>query len=449
MSARTPLTVPLIVAAAAVALVTRQPVSDSDLFWHLANGRDILAGTAGTDHFSWTIAGRPTWLDQWLGEILWYASYQLAGWDGIIALRAAAVGALVAIVVATALRGAPGRPLVALLAAAPAIVVSRYAWTDRPELFGLLCFAILVAVLRRDGALWAIPLLLLVWSNTHGSYVLGLVLGLLALAQRALVHRDARLGPLVIAVLAVVACAPALLGERLVSTSQFWAPPRAISEWSVPDITTMPALVFGIALVAVLVAAFTLRERDDRDLILLVPTAFVSMAATRHLPFFPIVAAPYLARAAAEVWRRWSPTVTNDLLGRRAELAATALFAIVLALAIWTAPSEPDLAGYPVAALADLPAGPGVLSEYDWGGFLIWTVPRTPVFVDGRLVPYTGAVLDDYRAIVAAHPGWEEVAARRGVRTMLVRPTDAIAVRAPDRGWRVAFRDETAVVLVR
>jgi hypothetical protein len=32
---------------------------------------------------------------------------------------------------------------------------------------------------------------------------------------------------------------------------------------------------------------------------------------------------------------------------------------------------------------------------------------------------------------------------------MIVRPTDAIAVRAPERGWRVAYSDALAVVLLK
>ena len=71
------------------------------------------------------------------------------------------------------------------------------------------------------------------------------------------------------------------------------------------------------------------------------------------------------------------------------------------------------------------------------------------MFIDGRLFPYVPDVLEDYRVIVNARPGWESVVAKRGVRAMIVRPTDAIAVRAPERGWRVVFEDAIAVVLVR
>lgn len=450
MSVRVPLAVPLLAAAACVVLVTRQAVSDSDFFWHLATGRDVLAGTAGVDHYSWTIAGRPAGLDQWLGEVLFYLAYVAAAWRGIIAVRAIAVAALVVVIVATALAAAPRRPLVALLASVPAIVVSRYAWTDRPELFALVFCAILVALLRSDRPGVPVAVLLLVWSNTHGSYLLGLVLALLVLAYRWLVWPDARRTTLAVAGLSVLACVPTLIRERFVSTSQFWSPPRDISEWSVPDVTTMPALVFGATLIAVLLAAFVTRRRDARELVILVPTAFVSMAATRHLPFFAIVAAPYLARVASEVWERLSRRAPErDAFGRTASAIAGAALALALVGGIATAPSVPDLHFYPAAALGALPEGPGLLNQYDWGGYLIWSSPRTPVFIDGRLVPYAGATLADYRAIIAAHPGWEAVADARGVRAMLVRPTDAIAQRAPERGWRVVYSDATAMVLAR
>ena len=450
MIGRASLTVPMLVAAAAVVLVTRQPVSDSDLFWHLSSGRDILAGVGGVDRESWTIFGHAVPMDQWLGDILWYAAYVAGGWTGVVTLRALVVAAFTLVVVATTLAATPRRPLIALLAALPAIVVARYAWTDRPELFGLLCFAILIALLRTERGLLEVALLFLAWSNLHGSWLLGLVLALLVLGYRALTLPDRRRRATLIAALCVVACVPTLIREQLLTTSQFWRPPRQISEWSVPDVTTMPSLVFGLMLVAAIVAAFATRRRDERELIVMVPTLFVSLSATRHMPFFAIAAAPFLARAATEVWERVSRgTVASDALGPASRVAAGGILALALIAGVATASRAPDETGFPAAALASLPAGPGMLNQYDWGGYLIWFAPRTPVFVDGRLVPYTGAVLDDYRAIIAAHPGWEAVADRRGVRFMLVRPTDTIAVRAPDRGWRVAYADATAVVLVR
>src|SRR5256885_12806547 len=57
-------------AAAGVAAAT-QSLSDTDLWWHLATGRETLAhGFVRTDLFSWTVRGAPVSTDQWLGPVL-------------------------------------------------------------------------------------------------------------------------------------------------------------------------------------------------------------------------------------------------------------------------------------------------------------------------------------------------------------------------------------------
>src|SRR6267142_4665126 len=80
--------------AAFGALITLQPVSDSDLFWHLATGARTLAGDLPrTDTLSWTIAGAPVLTDQWLGDLVLAAARAVADWRGVLALRALAVAA--------------------------------------------------------------------------------------------------------------------------------------------------------------------------------------------------------------------------------------------------------------------------------------------------------------------------------------------------------------------
>jgi hypothetical protein len=186
-----------------------------------------------------------------------------------------------------------------------------------------------------------------------------------------------------------------------------------------------------------------------REAAILVPVAFVSLTAARHTPLLAIAAAPYFASAWPDPLDRWRSAARDSGAGRLGRAAVALASAAVLAVTIALADAKLDESGYPRAALAALPGGPGSLNQYDWGGYLIYAAPATPVFIDGRLFPYVPSVLEDYRTIVGARPGWQEVAARRGVRAMIVRPTDAIAVRAPERGWLVAYADQVAVVLVR
>ncbi len=481
----------LALGAAFGALVTLQPVSDSDLFWHLAAGSRTLAGDLPrVDVFSWTVTGAPVFTDQWLGDLALAAARALGDWRGVLALRAIAVAALVAIVIDAALRARPRSPIVAVVAALPAIALSRFAWTDRPELLGLLCFALLVRFLRggdRD-LLLTIPLLL-VWSQVHGSFALGLGLILAACGARALETTPDRWRFFPIAAFAVLVTllTPSGLAAWTSSGAHFLAPPRFVAEEGVPDARTLPGVLFIGALGLLIATSLLGRRVTLREAAILIPVAFVSLTATRHTPLLAIAAAPYFASAWPDPLERWRSSESRATAGLapgaslarirprqpiidgahgaggwRAWLSresrptlsvggalVVALSAIVLAIAIALADANLDESGYPKAALAALPSGPGVFNQYDWGGYLIYAAPNTPVFIDGRLFPYVPSVLDDYRAVIGAHPGWESVVARRGVRAMIVRPTDAIAVRAPERGWRVAYSDAIAVVLLK
>ena len=52
------LAIALLVGATAGAVAATQPLSDTDLFWHLATGKETLAhGLVRADVFSWSIRG--------------------------------------------------------------------------------------------------------------------------------------------------------------------------------------------------------------------------------------------------------------------------------------------------------------------------------------------------------------------------------------------------------
>ena len=444
------LALPLLVGGVFAFVSTRVAVRDSDVFWQLATARDLLArGFGRGDTFSWTAAGAPLASDQWLGQLLFYGAWLAGSWQGVVAFRALAVGALVALVVLAALDARRDRPLAAVLAALPAILLSRFVSVERPELLGFACFALLVVLLRRGRrgsgrALVATVPLIALWANLHGSFALGVVLTGIACAEGWLRDRARRRVYLAVALAAFVAslATPAGLGGWTAPGFHFTQPPREIQEWAVVDVRALPGILYAVALAATLALAFVSPRAPLADAALLLPVAFLSLTAVRQTPYLAIAAAPFIA--ARLPWPRVPPSPSA---GPRAALAGGLVALALLAGGVATAPAEPDLAGFPAGALATLPEGPGLLAQYDWGGFLIWYAPRTPVFVDGRLTPYLGTTLGEYRTVLAAAPGWREVLARRGVRWLLVRPADPVAVRALDLGWTVRSRAEDYLLI--
>lgn len=426
------------------------PVGDSDLYWHLATARETLTGgLVRSDVFSWTVPGAPVATDQWLGQLVLYGGYAAGSWLGVLAVRTIAVALLVGFIAAAALERRPASPLAAVAIAVPAILLSRFLWTERPELLGAMFFAALVLLLQRNGPrplLFAAGLLV-VWANVHGSFALGAVLVLPVALHGLVTDRPARLTYAAAAVGALLSfvLTPAGIGTLTAPGLHFFDPPRQIQEWALPDPTTPGGALWALLLGLVIATASLSGRARARDVIVVVPVALLSLLAIRHTPLFAIAATPYLADRLPIAARAFGARL--GLVGDGAQpirggapagidmaLAVAGIALLVASLA--TGPREPDETGFPTAALAVLPAGPGVLAQYDWGGWLIWHAPATPVFVDGRLVPYRGAVLADYRTVVEARPGWRDVLSRRGITRILVRPRDPVAVRAQQLGWR-------------
>ena len=433
------------------------PVGDSDMYWHLANAKQMFVrGLVRTDIYSWTVAGAAVPTDQWLGDAIFGAGYTVGGWLGVLAVRTIGVFVLVVAIALAAFARRPRSPVVALAIALPALLLSRFVWTERPELFGFAFFAILVLLFQLPGPrpLVAMAPLLVIWANVHGSFALGAGL-VLALSAYGL-WRDRGAGRAYAiaaagALLALVAT-PAGFGSLSTPSTHFLSPPREIQEWAAPDIGTPPGALWAIVLLLTLGTAAVTGGAGIRDLILVVPLAMLSLVAIRHTPLFAIAATPYLAStlpSAIQVVLRRAPRVGPSPAPSRAlePIALAVAGVVIMLLGIATGPREPDEATYPTGALAFLAPGPGLYAQYDWGGWLIWRAPATPVFVDGRLGLYRDPVLSDYMTVLEAGPGWRDVLDRRGVKTILVRPSDPVAVRAQELGWPVISRSPTYVLI--
>jgi hypothetical protein len=168
--------------AAGAFLAALSPLSDGDLWWHLAAGREIVRTHAlpVVDTFSSGAAGRP-WIDvHWGFQLAAYALHALGGLRALVLGKAVlvAVGAL--ILFAAVGRGAGPRAraifaasFVAALVAARGLLLLR---PVIPTLVLLAAFFYLLERFRREGRLVLLaplPLLQVVWANVQGLSMLG------------------------------------------------------------------------------------------------------------------------------------------------------------------------------------------------------------------------------------------------------------------------------------
>lgn len=445
---------PLAVASAVFVIAVGFPSTDPDTYWHLAMGQWMLDHREfmRQDIFSSTVSGVHFGIGEWLGQIAFAGAFNAWGWAGVAILRSTLIAVGSFFLVRLARRG--GAPWwISLPVVVAALLVSMITWTDRPQLFTVALFPALLELLLSvppgfSRRLLVLPPLMLLWTNLHGGYLLGLVVVAILGIESVLTNRRRGL-PLVLTAIACVAVA--FINPAPVDVAGALHPPRFLAESLPPDVVTPAGAIFA-GFVMLVIGTALLRGGSLREAMLLGPLLYLAFTAQRQMLFFCFAAAPFVATRLSELvpvgWHpRWRPREIPAPLR-----APVALVVVVAAIAsAFTAPTRPDERAYPVGALETLRAGTGVLlNEYNWGGYLIFNLPDRPVFIDGRYVPYVG-VLDDYRALVQLRPRWRELLDKYKVNELLLEPQRPLAVALREDGWRVRSSDQGGqwVILTR
>ena len=480
------------------AMSARMPL-DSDLWWHLRagqasweSGRPLL-----TDIFSYTRYGEHWINHSWLSQLILYGIYRLGGFPALAGFIAGLATILMALVYAQM----EGYPILRAFTIILASAVAAPVWSPRPQMISLVMFGLLAYLLyrfkwRKQGSLWGIIPLIILWSNLHGGYVLGLgLIGIIMLGEVAN-HLLGYEGPEIVpwkgigklAMMLVAGAAVALINPNGFA---MWLIPfrtvgvnvlqKFIAEWRSPDFHQLYQQPFLWLLFATLSAAGLSRRRlDGSDLFSLGAFAYLAFLARRNYGPFAVIAAPILTRHLDALLADQSPRIKGFLdrfkrdlgissqngrrynLPDRSRYALNALVLIVLsgaAFAKLTLVSAPSLLAkfeekqYPVAAAQwieeNRPEG-NLFNDYNWGGFLIWTLRDYPVFVDGRTDLFNDELLEEYLQAAAGEAGWRETLRRYNANLILIESGAGLdRALKQSESWEEDYRDDLAVIYVR
>jgi len=430
--------------------------NDGDVSWHIATGQWILAHgqIPRTDPFSFTWAGKPWVPIEWLSETIMAATYRLAGYSGISALATAALIALHVVVVSNATRFV--RPVLALAAIIAMDVVLIPMMLARPHLLAwpLLAFwtGLMVHARQKDRAPpLAAALLMVVWTNLHGSFVIGLFVAaafgleaLLASGDRARALRQWGLFGVACGI-AVFVNANGLEGVfhplKIANLSML----PLVDEWkpSKPSVTPF----FFVVLAGMLALIWLKRPRMHpvRWLLLGVLIAF-ALLQVRHQAVLAIVSAIILPEAFA---RGSTREKAEKKIWWLVGAAAAALTAVRLVMPMSPPENEANPWKLIAAVPPDLRSQP-VLNGYVMGGPLILSGIRT--YVDGRGDMYGDELVIGYKRITDGDAAkFEEAVRRWGIRWAILprRYKKLVALIDRSPGWRRVHQNEVGVIYVR
>jgi len=457
-------------------------ITDTDFWWHLKTGQYMVErhSLQAPDQFAYTTSAPVAYqgeqqvrhfnlTHEWLSQVLMYLVYGVAGFPGIILVRAVLLATVCGLagLLAARLSGNDYAGIAAAFAAAS--VLTAFA-ADRPSLISFLGVAVFVCLLELRRGYWALPPLALLWSNCHGGFPLGWVVLLAYCAGTLPFRRDAPWAREGRQLWLVTVCAIAASGINpngfgVVSTVFAYrrSPMTAnLIEWRPPSLWGTPYGFDILLYTSALVLVLSWRKVRLPHWILFAAFAGASLMAFRNIPLIgflgPVLIAAYFPfRVKVRAGLAWAVPI----------LAAAGV-AVGLAqdrfprlrVAAWTIP-----AGAAEYLVENHVIGP-MFNTYEQGGYLIWRLwPQQRVFIDGRSLSET--VYRDYHQILINAGSYadqvsgprEELLNRYGVQVVVMNTMDyvsgalyplAIALANPlSTEWELVYDDAQAVVFLR
>lgn len=445
-------------------------------WWQLKYGNLILqTGHWPTvDNWSFTVHGMPRIAYAWGGEVVMALAYRLGGLRGMDILLISLTSIFVLLLYYFAwLRCRNSKA--AFVGTVLMMPLAALCFTVQPRLMGYIFLLITLILLERyrqgeQKHLWALPLIFLLWVNTHGSFLLGLFIVILywlsglkkvesGRLTSTLWQPAQRIHMEIVCLLSVVALAITPYGTQLATAPLKFATslPSKFADfigWQPISTNFWQAKLLLLLLFLFIAAqiAFRYSYRLEELALFLVAT-YLTFVHFRFAILYAIVFAPL----AAAILARWSPTY-NPKADKYA-VNAVLIFGTV-ALMVLTLPSKNKLEAYvtqtnPVKAVQYLDSHPipgRMFNDSKFGGYLVWArAPQHKVFIDGRGYIYERAgVFAGYADVANLKPETMAVLKTYRIHYCLLERHSAVAtLLKASPSWKLVYQDTVSTIFVR
>ena len=471
------------------------PISNNDIWLHLTTGSLILErGSVPTvEEYTFSVAGRPLVDHEWLAQIVFAAAFKAGGIQALTGLKLiltaailvlAFIGSLAVFSTGSEVRG--WRVVAAATAAAGTGLLLATHLSIRPHLFSLSFIGVYSLVLARmdreagSGGRRMLLLLILLqvlWANSHGGFILGIVLVGLHLAgegwaQRAL-PRSSYL-PLALGAAALINPYGFKLYE-LVGAFSEPAFREFIREWQSPFSPPFAySVLFWVYLAWLVLAGSGAVHRslsgDKKWLVIFAGFALLSFTSIRHVSVLAVVTAPLVARALGAMPRIAKLIFRSGIFWSGHEstwVAATIPLALALVIATSGVPwVSGKLKPSGIAIGENMPVEAArfmenkqlegrVFTSLAFGAYVThsgW--PRLKTYVDSRLEVFGGEFLRRYNDAVN-NPGVFRTLERNtpfdfALLSWKLGPVaGAVGALTSDPDWELVYFDDVALLYAK
>ncbi len=466
--------------------------ADPDLWGHIFFGQHLLKTGVleKTEPFSWTATGSPWVNHETLSEVALGLSHLMLGGTGVLLLKIL-VG-LLTFFLALKIATEEMRHNVRLFAwafGALAVVEISYGFAARPQIFTAIFLAIQLWLLRRihRGQIrwaFALPVLFVLWINTHGGALAGAVLLWIATVATSFHFFTGKLKPhpwldeisqrkvvTTLWIASFISTAALTINPwgfgliRWLIDSVLWLRPE-IEEWNPTKLNWEHGTFFALIFFTVVSFIFSRRSRMLWEVAVCGALMFLAVRSVRHTPLFSIAALAFVPQHLANIYERFRLYFSQieDSLEQQS-VRRTALFVMIFGIfgmilatvflhkeRFWT--MEVPRSQYPVAAMdfmkRTVPKG-NLLIFFDWGEQALWELRDCRPSIDGRLdTCYPRKVISAHWKFYNAEKFDESIldVSKANLALLPVKLAGALEL-SKRAGWHALYYDEVAVFLVR
>lgn len=472
-------------------LVLFRPPDDPDFGWHFKYGEGIYQSHSiqKDNTFSYTFSDYKWANSYWLAEVIIYILYHTLGNTLPSIILSALLG--ISLIYILEKRGSNtfGTAITTILATS---TLSIFSLSVRPIYFSSYYFLALIYLLLFDNKrLWLLPIIFVLWANTHADFVIGLfILGIysfdnLVSAIKSKIHtsynlRLARIfwksfNLFLISTLCTL-INPYGTGLWTTLLGEVTQPIRgnAVMEWRPLYSETHTVFFVGIILAIGLLSSILLFKNKLSKysrwyLALTIFFYILSIISTYFIRIFVL----FTALSVKDTLHEISSNVGEFIKRKKIVIPKSSILVFLSVLIFSVFPNFLNNVylslnmmkwthnkSYPYKAVEYIKENPiqgNMRNRYNWGGYLIWQLPEYKTFIDGRMASWKQSgsfFLDDYTKVSYKTKDnmdiFNKYIKEYDIKWIIESPSEEIVkylkAEEADR-WEVVYEDDISVIM--
>ena len=461
-------------------------LGDADTGYHIRAGEYIIENLKVPDHdiFSHILPPIDWTAHEWLSEVVFAFIHKISGLSGIVVIIAILISS-VFVLLLKFLKYSGISILIAAFMVAFAAGTSTIHWLARPHIFSLpltLIWYIILDTYQVKGKnyLYTLPLLMLLWVNLHGGFMIGFILlviyiignilkGIFVKEERSEIY--ARLKILFFVFFLCLLASflnpkgfKILLFPFELTANKFimdnvieFLSPNFHNQLRFEYLLLFMILIFGISL---------LRINIIEAIIVLLFT-HMSLYSARYIPLYAIMISLIVGKrldyllyslGGKGIIKRFlalSDRVTNiDVKIKYPIWSICAVILVMFLLFSGRLNYAFDEKGLPVDAVEFMKKEKlkgNMFNNDEFGDYIIYTAwPEYKVFIDGRSDMYGSERMKEYFKVTGVKIGWDEVLEKYHINWIIYNNNSALSNFLYEKDdWKLIYADKVANIFVR